>query len=197
MHELAIVKKALWFANEVPLGLKGVYKRLNVYPPGTKYSCRFDENLWRVDLVPVSEGDNAPGLEVESQATFDLRDWMRAQLARVVAENTNSLKGGKPKNKKLVQVDFGSVDVVAGEALEKTIRANTKLPMEAFIVYATALLINPELRWRIWLRQCLSCKKVFYAKSTGGSRSLLCSVQCKRTRNAERVRRHRNKNAPQ
>lgn len=186
MNELDIVTKALWFANDAPANLRGVYSKLGVHPPGTKYSIRREE--WSVRLRPLRAKTSPQKRRVRALETYKLRDWLLAELSRVAMSNSTAVV---IKQKKGFKIDFGAVDVAAGEALTKTIHGGEKVPIEAFVVYAAALMADPNRKWRKWLRSCAVCGRVFYAKSTGGARRKMCSERCNAARSAERVRAHR------
>lgn len=186
MEDSEVVKRALWFAIEAPVSLKGVYKKLKVHPPGTTFAV--DRRGWNVHLRPLPRRKSKGGRIKQATETHKLREWLQTQLQRLAREDPDKaviLSGN------ILRVNFGGVDMAAGEALSKSFRGGDKLPIEVFVVYAAALIAEPSGQWRKWLRQCLQCKQVFYAKSTGGARSHLCSVKCKKRRGAERVSRHR------
>lgn len=185
IEEAKIVKRALWFANEASIDLKGVYDKLGVFPPGAKLTVDFDKSGWHVTFRNVPRKSTRAQLR---KSTYELRDWMREQLKKVVNENAKTATCRPAKGNKSVKLDFGAVTVKAGEALYKVPKGQTKMPMEFFVVHTTALLTDPDGPWRKWLMECLECGKVFYRQPTGGSRPKLCSDACRKKRNANRVR---------
>ncbi len=188
MEEGDIIRRALWFANRAPVGLAGVYRRLRVHRPGAMYTIK--RRGWRARLRPQQRSASKKISHKQAEATYELQKWLRTQLKRIAKEDPNQVSR---RVGSVLKVNFWMVDIDAGEALVKVLHGGGYLPIELFVVYAAALLADPERPWRAWLRECICCKKIFYAEPTGGARTKLCSEKCKRAQAAKRTRRFREK----